>query len=300
VTFFLLVFFIAIHLFLLIKIGPDYTQRVELTKRLIAHCQTLEGQKFVLNGENASLHKSYVLWVNYPNETMMLSALQKDSKVITIVNNDPLKKWKLRTLGSNRVIINSYDYPSVYLSYFNSNYFKIAAGDYSYLSLDSSNVREEITGKISLLPNRSVNKISDNMTWEQSKTLRLPVKIENTSSQPIYSSRSNGLYLSYYWKMADKVNSVKGFMTPIEVDVISDYSQYMEIQTPDVPSNYLLTIDLFQRSDNLDMSPEAQMSRRAHLKTLKENGLSPSLTYKSFDKKNWIGVGSTLPVTITD
>lgn len=219
--------------------GATFVDRTDIMRRLITHCQSLEGNKFKVKETNIDYLGLGTNW-SYPIETMLLSKINPKNKTVTICYNSNF------LTGSKRLIVAEDEYifriGEVYPNTaVNSAYFELAKGNYLPLNGSLAAVpKGKETANITILKQQIVLEV---LNWPKegkvNEQLHIPIKLTNKGEEPLNSDR---IYLGYQWNSNDSIVQTKRIRTPIEFDVKTTHQQYLRVDFPQNKGVYTLQI----------------------------------------------------------
>jgi hypothetical protein len=204
--------------------GEALRQRTAQLERLVDYTQELKGSKFLLNEENYVKSYSRLTWAS-PIESLLFSAKDGKDQTVSIVSNADLafNQNKSKLTDSTFVFRKFNLEPN---SYLNPSYFQLNVE--SYRPLNTANLGDSLgllqQGLSVEILNVSPQKVTD--------TIYLKVKIKNLNSNFIPSSLEDNIYLSYHWLQEGEIVSWDGLRTPLEVDVVGEYTQDISVAMP--------------------------------------------------------------------
>lgn len=249
---FLLLTLIIIHrMFQIYQYSKPFTQRVVQMENIIRHAAKKSGSKFLINLENCE-RKNWQLNWSYALESIMLSSLTETGKSVTIATEEDVQNIKAGLpLTNQSVMITRWDIRND--QSLNKKYFNCIDGPYIPLNSIDTTVNPEIyQGKINLM-------IPKKLSYKKNQTVYVPVSIVNRSSTPLYSGIKNSITLTYHWVEKESGSMMKGFSTPLEVDVSDEYRQVIEAETPGDKGNYVLLVDLLIHDKRLHIDAESEV-----------------------------------------
>ncbi len=233
----LLTVIVIYRLFLIIDHSIPFQQRALQITRLTAHCQQLDGSKFMFKEKNIRRSYSMLNW-SYPIETILLSALEGKEKAVTLINEKDFRYCSdNKSLTKEYFIFRSKEiYPD---SYLNASYFNLAPAVYRPLNQDSI-----IPGTLDDFMKNIEIEIKISPTYNADQQIFIPVTITNNNPGPLFSGRANKIFVSYHWYGIGYMYEWDGIRTPLEVDIIRSYSQDIIVKTPEVKGDYWLSVDI--------------------------------------------------------
>ena len=108
------------------------------------------------------------------------------------------------------------------------------------IAADTSN---EFTANVSLQLQGDVSH------YPPAKEVYMQVSIKNNNDRPLYSNmdRLQPVYLSYHWYNNKSEPVVwEGIRTPLEIDIDKEFTQDINVRTPDKKGTYTLVVDVVQ------------------------------------------------------
>ncbi|MCP4441720.1 MAG: hypothetical protein GY810_22670 [Aureispira sp.] len=219
--------------------GHAFVDRSDTMRRLITHCQGLEGNKFKVKEENIDYLGLGTNW-SYPIETMLLSKINPANKTVTICYNRDFRTGARRLLMAENEYLFRLDeaYPDKSV---NPDYFELKPGYYLPLNggvgtipegkelADLNKIREALELKVLDWPTK----------YKVGEQLFIPIELLNKGAEKLNSDR---VYLGFQWIQSDTLVPIRNNKTPIELDVAKAHQQYLQVTMPKVAGTYKLKL----------------------------------------------------------
>jgi hypothetical protein len=227
---------IACRLFVIYDGSEIFRLRVQQMEQLIQAARQKGGSKFVVRAEAVDHGYTQLNW-SFPIETMLLSAIDGNDIVVTIVPEDDLYfEGNNNKIAPDEFIFRKWELKKQ--SWLNSRYFHLDIGPYRSLN-DST-------------PNQNLPDVAENLRirinsrnfYKAADTVWIPVTISNSGTQPLYTGGGNKLSLSYFWVKDNNVLNWDGIRTPVQADIRSSLTQNLKVAIPAERGKMQLKIDL--------------------------------------------------------
>jgi len=236
-----------------------FTKRVQLMHRLIAHCQKLEGHKFIMEDEHTIATVVHPFF-SFSMESMLLSAAHHYPKTINLAlashyhhgQNDQLLADSTQYISTHRGFYNQTD--SLYSHrQVNTKYFNFAVSPYRWLNTKSALAFRSAVNHLELeaqLP----------LAVQKETTFGLPISLHNKRNK-LFPSK--GVSIGYsWWQAGQKVDlEWRGYQNPIEVDLLPNehYQQLIRIHTPLKTGEYHLRLHIQSDSSTKEISTKSRI-----------------------------------------
>jgi len=233
----LLAVIVIYRLFLIIDHSIPFQQRALQITRLTAHCQQLDGSKFIFKEKNIMRPYTMLNW-SYPIESLLLSAQEGKEKAVILINEKTYRYY-----SDNKLLTKDYfifrGKEMVPDSTINASYFNLAPT--VYRSLNQGPVIPDTLDDF--IKNTEIA-IKSSAFYDANQQIFIPVTITNNNAMPLFSSGANKIYISYHWYGIGYMYEWDGIRTPLEVDIFKKYSQDIIVKTPAVKGDYWLSVDI--------------------------------------------------------
>lgn len=238
----LLISALVVYRLALIYTGSEiFMKRIAQMEQLIETARQKGGSKFVVSSEIIDHGYSQLNW-SYPIETMLLSAIDANDLTLTIV---PDKDF-YSDIDEEKIEANQFIYRKSELktySWLNKRYFHFDIGPYRVLN-DST-------------PNSNINYTAGNLRitidskniYPAMDTVWIPVKIINQGKIPVYSGKSNELFLSYFWIANNDVLNWSEIRTPLQSDIMGIVRQDIKVAVPRKKGRMQLKVDIIAKDN---------------------------------------------------
>ncbi len=260
-VFALAVFGIAIsRMFWIWDSGEHLRQRMDQLDKLVDYTQNFKETKFLVNSENWHSYYTTVTWAN-PIETLLISAIDGKEKSKTIaMEGDYLFERNYMKLKDSDFIFRRFEIEP--LSFLNERLFHLKKEPYLKLNGNKADMAwQEFNTNVSIsLLGEQPNLLANDSAY-------LFINIEVNEGYTLPSNLEENIYLSYHWYQQGEVIEWDGLRTPMEVDVIGNYSQHLKIKTPIEAGHYELVPDLvIEGVDWINLSQRFELKiEQAHI-----------------------------------
>lgn len=213
-----------------------FLKRITQMEQLIETARQKGGSKFVISSEVVDHGYSQLNW-SYPIETMLLSAIDANDLTLTIVpDKDFYSDIDKEKIEANQFIYRNFELK--YYSWLNKRYFHFDIGPYRTIndSIPNSNINYTANDLRITINSKNIYQAMD--------TVWIPVTIVNKGKTPIYSGKSNNVFLSYFWVANNNVLNWTEIRTPLQSDIIGTMRQAIKVAVPRNKGRMQLKVDL--------------------------------------------------------
>jgi hypothetical protein len=233
----LLISALVVYRLALIYSGSEmFVKRVTQMEQLIETARQKGGSKFVVSGKVADHGYSQLTW-SYPIETMLLSAIDANDLTLTIVPDkiyySDIDKEKI---GAGQFIHGKSELKNY--SWLNKRYFHFDIGPYRTINDSTPNSNINYTANDLRITINSKN------IYLATDTVWIPVTIVNKGKTPVYSGKSNNIFLSYFWVANNDVLNWNEIRTPLQSDIIGSMHQAIKVAVPQKKGRMQLKVDI--------------------------------------------------------
>lgn len=213
-----------------------FVKRVTQMEQLIEAARQKGGSKFVVSQDVIDHGYTQLNW-SYPIETMLLSAIDGNDIAITIAPEDDLYfDNNNNKIGADQFIFRRWELKDQ--SWLNKRYFHLDIGSYRTINDSTPNTNIIYTANSMRIT------IDAKKFYQAMDTVWIPVTITNMGNTPIYSGKSNKVFLSYFWVEKNNVLNWDEIRTPIQADITGKMSQDVRVAVPRNKGRMQLKIDI--------------------------------------------------------
>lgn len=243
----LLISALIVYRLAVIYFGSElFVKRIAQMEQLIEVARQKGGSKFIVSPDMVNHGYTQLNW-SYPIETMLLSAIDGDDIVVSIVPeqdlyyNDSDKKIK-----ADQFIFRTGEIKDQ--SWLNEKYFHLDIGPYRLLNDTSSNQNmEKIKNGLRIT-------IHPKQLYRSMDTIWLPVTVVNNGDTPLYSGEKNQVYFSYFWESEKNVLNWNEIRTPLQADIIKTFKQHIKVAIPRKKGKLQLKVDMISQDKWMGLS----------------------------------------------
>lgn len=238
----LLISALVVYRLALIYSGSEiFVKRITQMENLIETARQKGGSKFVISSDVVDHGYSQLNW-SYPIETMLLSAIDANDLTLTIVpDKDFYSGIDKEKIGANQFIYRNLEIKNY--SWLNKRYFHFDIGQYRSLNDSTPNAN------IAYTANNLRIIIDSKNIYQAMDTVWIPITIINKGKTPVYSGKSNYMFLSYFWVANNDVLNWNEIRTPLQSDIIGTMHQDIKVAVPQKKGRMQLKVDLIS-NDN--------------------------------------------------
>ncbi len=233
---FLISALVVYRLALIYSCSETFVKRVAQMEQLIETARQKGGSKFIISSEVINHGYSQLTW-SYPIETMLLSAIDANDLTLTIVPDKvfypDIDKEKI---GAGQFIYRKSELKDY--AWLNKRYFHFDIGSYRTINDSTPN------SNINYTANDLRIKINSKNIYPAMDTVWIPVTIVNKGKTPVYSGKSNNIFLSYFWVSNNDVLNWNEIRTPLQSDIISTMRQSIKVAVPQKKGRMQLKVDI--------------------------------------------------------
>lgn len=215
--------------------GSDiFVKRISQMEQLIETARQKGGSKFIVSEDVADHGYTTFNW-SYPIETMLLSAIDGNDLSITIIPDEDFISDDNR-VKANQFIFRKGEHKDY--GWLNKKYFHFDIGPYRALNDSTANT------SIIYTANKLRIAIGSKKIYPAMDTVWIPVKIINQGNTPVYSGKSNKIFISYFWVANNDVLNWNEIRTPLQADIIGTMRQDIKVAVPRRKGQMQLKVDI--------------------------------------------------------
>jgi hypothetical protein len=228
---------LVVYRLALIYSGSEiFVKRVAQMEQLIETARQKGGSKFVISGMVVDHGYSQLTW-SYPIETMLLSAIDANDLTLTIVpDKDFNSDIDQEKIGAGQFIYMKSELKNY--NWLNKRYFHFDIGPYRTINDSTPNSNINYTANDLRITINSKN------IYPAMDTVWIPITIVNKGKTPVYSGRSNNIFLSYFWVATNDVLNWNEIRTPLQSDIIGTMHQSIKVAVPQKKGRMQLKVDI--------------------------------------------------------
>ncbi|MDO9258058.1 MAG: hypothetical protein Q7U54_21285 [Bacteroidales bacterium] len=228
---------LVVYRLALIYSGSEiFVKRVVQMEQLIETARQKGSSKFVISSEIVDHGYSQLTW-SYPIETMLLSAIDANDLTLTIVpDKDFYSDIDKEKIGAGQFIYRKAELKDY--TWLNKRYFHFDIGPYRTINDSTPN------SNINYAANDLRITVNSKNIYPAMDTVWIPITIVNKGKTPVYSGKSNTIFLSYFWVATNDVLNWNEIRTPLQSDIIGTMHQSIKVAVPQKKGRMQLKVDI--------------------------------------------------------
>lgn len=233
----LLISALIIYRLAVIYYGSDiFMKRIAQMEQLIEVARQKGGSKFIVSQQVVDHGYTQLNW-SYPIETMLLSAIDGNDIVVSIIPEDDLSYEDCENkLKADQFIFRKGEIKDQ--TWLNPKYFHLDIGPYRQINDTSQNTYiSSIAGNLRIT-------IDSKQYYRSMDTVWVPVTVLNLGETPFNSGKKNNVFFSYFWVDERNVLNWNEIRTPLQADIKKSLRQHIKIAIPQKKGRLQLKVDL--------------------------------------------------------